>query len=99
MPPNHRSKWVQQGIEYEVLGPVVKEQHSYDKCSANVLKTIQNKLNAPSELKSKEIFAFSYYFDRLNAVKMFQNSFGGNIKLETIKVKAREGNYNRSHFG
>jgi hypothetical protein len=75
MPATHRSTWTQQNVEYTVLGPDTKEQHSYDKCLANVVKTIQSKFNAPGELKSKDIFAFSYYFDRLNSAKTFSSLF------------------------
>lgn len=64
--------WIQQGVEYTVKGPTSKQQHSFEKCYANVLKTIQNKINAPVELNNKEIYAFSFYFDRLNNAKLFK---------------------------
>lgn len=80
--------WIQQGVEYTVKGPTSKQQHSFEKCYANVLKTIQNKINAPVELNNKEIYAFSFYFDRLNNAKLFKDSTGGLIEIKSILNKA-----------
>jgi hypothetical protein len=85
MPSAHRSAWTQQNVEYTVLGPDSKEQHSYDKCLANVLKTIESKFNAPGELKSKDIFAFSYYFDRLNSAKTFASTHSTALSASEIE--------------
>ncbi len=73
MPPQHSSTWVQQGIEYKVIGPESKLHHSFEKCSFNVVKTIENKFSAPAELRNKEIYAFSFYFDRLTSAKIFES--------------------------
>lgn len=76
--------WIQQGVEYTVKGPINKNQHSFEKCYSNVLKTIENKINAPDELRDKDIYAFSFYFDRLNNAKMFKG-----IKLFWISLKQK----------
>jgi hypothetical protein len=78
LPVNFASKWDHQGIEYSILGPKIREEHNFDKCFSTVLKTIENKMNAPVELREKEVYAFSFYFDRLNEAKAFKSI---NIKV------------------
>jgi hypothetical protein len=48
---------------------------SFDNCYRAVIKTIENKINAPVELREKEIYAFSFYFDRLNSAKLLKSIF------------------------
>ena len=48
-------------------------QYSFDSCHKNVVKTLQNKFNAPGELKKKQLFAFSFFYDRLNASRAFES--------------------------
>ena len=85
IPPNQKTKWIQQGVEYDVIGPDNKELHSYEKCYNNVIKTLENKFNAPAELRFKEIYAFSFYYDRLNTAKAFPGKLS--LILDDLKKK------------
>ena len=85
LPTNHRSKWTQQNIDYFVNGPFLKEKHSYENCYDEVIKRFgdnyHNKLNAPSEIQNKDIYAFSFFFDRLSSAKIFNSTYHSkNIK-------------------
>jgi hypothetical protein len=77
IPYGHSLKWTQQGIEYTVRGSELKSDHSYAKCYESVLGTINAKFNAPfkSELSKKKIYAFSYFYDRLNSSRLFQCNY------------------------
>lgn len=88
LPPKHSSTWTQQDVEYNLLGPENNEHHSFEKCSFNVIKTLENKMNAPVELRNKDIYAFSFYFDRLMMAKIFNDSTGGVLKIKDILEKA-----------
>lgn len=61
------AKWTHQNVEYTILGYT---DSSFEKCYSNVLKTLGNKFTQLSELKEKEIYAFSYFYDRLNSAKV-----------------------------
>jgi ectonucleoside triphosphate diphosphohydrolase 5/6 len=80
LPPNHKSTWTQQGVEYTITGPSQIEHHSFDKCYANVLKIVENRINTPAEMQFKEIYAFSYFYDRLKSANMVK---GINIFIES----------------
>ena len=58
---SHESLWKQQNIEYKIKG-VDKREQNFDDCYLNVKKQVENRLNAPVELRKKKIFAFSFYF-------------------------------------
>ena len=73
--------WTQQNIDYTVKGTNTKVKHSFENCFSNVIKTIENKINAPVELRDKEIYAFSFYFDRLNSAKLLKGIFVRKFKL------------------
>ena len=64
--------WRQQGIDYTVKGFNNQAKHSFENCYKSVTKTIENKINAPVELRDKEIYAFSFYYDRLNSAKLLK---------------------------
>lgn len=86
----NKMKWSQQGIDFTVSGPDSENANSYDKCYKSVLKTLENNFNPPIDLSKKEIYAFSFYFDRLNkATRMFSNKNGDRIKIENIKIRAK----------
>jgi hypothetical protein len=70
MPPGHKSVWVQQGVEYTVMSLDSEQGHSFEKCYTNVLKTVEKKFLKFSELASKQIYAFSYFYDRLNSAQL-----------------------------
>jgi len=74
LPPNHKSAWTQQGVEYTITGPSHVEQHSFDKCYANVIKLIENRINMPAEMRFKDIYAFSYFYDRLKSANMIKGN-------------------------
>lgn len=85
--PNHESKWKQQGVEYTILGPKEAKQHSFDTCYKSVLQIIENKLNAPAEVRNKQIFAFSFFFDILKKAGIIQNDEGHPVEINAIKQK------------
>ena len=64
-----------------MAGPKNKNLHSFTNCLDSVKRTIENKINAPVELRDKEIYAFSFYFDRLNSAKLF----GGTYEILNFK--------------
>lgn len=87
--PNGKNfTWSQQGVDYFLSSSLTKNSTSFKSCSNIVLKTIKNKFEAPSDLSSKDIYAFSFYFDRLNKAKLFGDKHGGRIRVEKIKIFA-----------
>lgn len=81
--------WRQQGIDYTVKGFNNQAKHSFENCYKSVTKTIENKINAPVELRDKEIYAFSFYYDRLNSAKLLKDSSGGLLQISDIFDKAK----------
>jgi hypothetical protein len=81
--------WKQQNIEYKISGHTNVTQNFAD-CYKKVLKIIENKLSLPNDLKNKNVYAFSYYYDRLGHSKII-NKEGGVVSLSAIKIKAEEG--------
>lgn len=65
------TKWTQQSVQYTVEVP--EGGASFEKCQAGVLKTIEGKILSLAELNTKEIYAFSYFYDRFNAAKLLKN--------------------------
>lgn len=65
------TKWTHQNVQYMIEksdgGP------SFEKCYSNVLKTIEGKFLSLPELNSKEIYAFSYFFDRFRSARLLKN--------------------------
>ena len=86
---HHEGVWKQQNIDYKIIG-VTKRQRNYDDCYLSVKKTIENKMNAPVELRRKKIFAFSFYYDRLSTAKLVEEA-GGAINVEKIGDVAKKG--------
>lgn len=89
IPTGKNFTWSQQGKDYSLSGSIEKNFTSYDKCSKVVLKTIGEKFKAPPDLDSKQIYAFSFYYDRLNSAKMFGDKHGGWIEIVKIKNAAK----------
>ena len=87
--PNGRNfTWSQQGVDYFLSSSFLNNSTSYENCSKIVLKIIENKFEAPPDLNSKDIYAFSFYYDRLNKAKLFGDKHGGRIRIEKIKIFA-----------
>jgi Golgi nucleoside diphosphatase len=96
LPVGHRGSWLQQNVEYKVSGPQVKVEKVYEACLSQVLRVldanIDNKTEAklvPKEIEDKDIYAFSFFYDRLNASAMFRDEDGGQVKLEEIYERAK----------
>lgn len=87
LPPNHSSVWTQQGVDYTVLGPKNENQSTFENCYKIAHRTIKNKIKSPGELADKNIYAFSFYFDRLKSAQMFDEK-GGVLQLSDILAKA-----------
>ena len=85
----HDGIWTQQNINYKIIG-INGRQRNFDDCYLNVRQTIENKMNAPVELRQKKIFAFSFYYDRLSSAKLVGEE-GGVINVENIRNTAKKG--------
>jgi hypothetical protein len=88
LPVNKSFSWIQQGVEYIVSGPKYKELNSFHSCYKSTIKIIKNKIKAPVELRDKEIYAFSFYYDRLKSANLLINENGGVVQLSDILDKA-----------
>ena len=85
-------------MEYTLLGPKERKQHSFDTCFKSVLQIIENKLNAPAEVRHKQIFAFSFFFDILKkagiitSISAYSKNFKiSNVSLEQFRISDDEG--------
>ena len=85
----HVSTWTQQNIDYKIKG-ITKRESNFDDCYLSVKKTVENKLNAPVELRKKKIFAFSFYFDRLSSANLLSGT-GGTLNVNKILERAKKG--------
>jgi hypothetical protein len=86
---NTTATWKQQNTEYTISGHSTDKQN-FRGCYKNVLKIIENKLDAPDDLINKNLYAFSFYFDRLSNAKAIDEQ-GGEIELNKIAAKAQDG--------
>ncbi|RMZ93452.1 ectonucleoside triphosphate diphosphohydrolase 5 isoform X1 [Brachionus plicatilis] len=98
--PNGKNfTWSQQGKDFLLSSSIEKNSTSYENCSKIVSKTIGDNFEAPPGLESKNIYAFSFYYDRLNNAKLFGDQHGGLIRIEKIKEAAKlfcNGGYNQN---
>lgn len=79
--------WLHQGINYSVKGPRSKELSTFANCFKIATKVVKNKISAPAELIDKNIYAFSFYFDRLRSANILEES-GGVVQLSEILSKS-----------
>lgn len=63
----------------------------FDKCAQIIIDYVQSKAKPPEELPSKQIFAFSYYFDRASDVEMIDPFAGGKVKISDFLSNAKKG--------
>lgn len=84
-------KWKQENREYTLKGVKSKERN-FDDCEHRVKQLIENKLNAPVELRTKNIYAFSFYFDRFKHAKLINDS-GGQVKIQDLLENTKKSNY------
>lgn len=70
LPTAHSSTWLQQGTDFTVLGPQSEPKNVFRSCYRTVMKTVKGQIQAPSELRDKKLYAFSFYFDRLKSANM-----------------------------
>lgn len=70
MPTAYRSTWTQQNVEYTVRGFESANEHNFQNCQSTVLSTFGNDFIQLDELVSKEIYAFSFFYDKLKTVKL-----------------------------
>ncbi len=89
VPENTTTSWKQQNTEYTISGHATIKQN-FDGCYNSVLKIIENKLNAPNDLKNKNIYAFSLYYDQLLKSGAIDEE-GGSVDLNLIAAKAKDG--------
>lgn len=86
---SHNSIWKQQNVDYKINGFKTKERN-FDDCYSNVKKLLENRLNAPVELRKKQIYAFSFYYDRMLSANLIGED-GGLVKIEKILEQAKTG--------
>lgn len=69
-------KWVHQNIEYSIDQPPTTTANSsiFDQCYSKVRQTLGNKFLQLPELNSKDVYAFSYFYDRLNSAKLLKGN-------------------------
>ena len=79
-------KWIQQGIEYQVSGAMSKELNTFENCYKVANKIMTGKIEAPIEIKDKNIYAFSFYFDRLRSARLVEEN-GGIVSLSELFLK------------
>lgn len=87
LPTAHSSTWLQQGTDFTVLGPESEQKNAFLSCYKTVQKSVKGQIQAPSELKDKKLYAFSFYFDRLKSAHMVDEQ-GGVVSLSDILDKA-----------
>lgn len=87
IPSGQSFTWTQQGVDYSIKGASNKNLNSFNNCYKTALKIIKNKIQAPSELKDKSLYAFSFYYDRLKSANLIPSS-GGIVKISEILQKA-----------
>lgn len=83
-------KWVHQNIEYSIDQPPTTTSNSssiFDQCYSKVRQTLGNKFLQLPELNSKDVYAFSYFYDRLNSAKLLKDDY--EIKIKDIYNKAQ----------
>ena len=87
LPTAHSSTWLQQGTDFTVLGPTEEQRNVFFNCYQTVKKTVKGQIQAPTELRDKTIYAFSFYFDRLKSANIVDEN-GAVITLSDILDKA-----------
>ncbi|KAJ8922634.1 hypothetical protein NQ315_007666 [Exocentrus adspersus] len=73
-------------IQVGEVVPVV----SFYNCSEIIMKYVKSKAKPPEELPLKNIFAFSYYFDRATEVGLIDEKTGGQIRVKDFKKAAEK---------
>ncbi|KAG5899973.1 hypothetical protein JTB14_034543 [Gonioctena quinquepunctata] len=71
-------------IDVGEIVPIV----NFNDCSQIISKYVKSKAKPPQELPLKNIFAFSYYFDRAIEVGLIDESTGGHIRVKDFKRAA-----------
>ena len=75
----HPLSWKFQGEDYTIQGT---EQSSFHYCIENVLKVVQEEnVHIPSELKSREIAAFSYFYDKAVERDLIPRETEGKVRV------------------
>ena len=65
---------------------------NFKRCSSIIEDYIMSIATPPAELPQKQIFAFSYYFDRAADVGLIDEMTGGKVTVHDFKVAAEKGN-------
>ena len=76
---NRTEKWSFEDTNYEITGEPSPD--SFAKCYEMAKRLVANAIHKPEELKNREIYGLSYYFDRMKDVRVVKGQFGA------IKVK------------
>lgn len=76
---NRTEIWKFNGITYEITGE--QSPNAFDRCYELAKQLVFTAINKPEELKTREIYGLSYYFDRMSDVRIVKSKTG------TIKVR------------
>ena len=76
---NATENWRFEDVHYEITGE--QSVDSFIKCYELAKRLVSNAIHKPEELKDREIYGLSYYFDRMKDVRIIKGPIG------VIKVK------------
>jgi len=80
-------KWFFEGMDYEIMGERMSE-HSFEECYQIAKGLVANAIHKPEEIKSRQIYAMSYFYDRMLDSKVIKPQAGKDgTKGGVIKVK------------
>ncbi|CAG2113348.1 unnamed protein product, partial [Medioppia subpectinata] len=82
--PNRTEKWTFEGVTYEIAADEdsVLSGTAFDDCYDLSRQLVATAVHKPEELRDREVFGLSYYYDRMNDVRL--------VKDKTGRVKVRD---------
>lgn len=87
--PNQSVNWKFQHVIFEISK--VNSINSFEKCYKLAQDFVVNSIHKPEEIKDREIYLLSYYFDRMADVNVIQATNGiGFIKVKDYLLMAEE---------
>lgn len=65
----------------------------FEYCSNIIVDYVKSKAKPLEELPHKQIFAFSYYFDRAVEVGLIDELKGGQVEVDSFRIEAEKGKF------
>ena len=89
MPGDFHLAWNYSGILWNVTGT---PDHSYDACLKHTREfVLDSNIDRPLELADRDIYAFSYFFDRGFQAELVDGEQGGATTVGAFRAAAVEG--------